>query len=213
MKKKIVKICGMRDEANISAIATLPVDYLGFIFFEKSPRFVSDTINITFPQKRVGVFVNADMNFLVSKVIDYQLDIAQLHGKETPQYIAVLKEKMPNLGIWKAVSVDENTDFEAIKMYESLVSCFVFDTKTPHYGGAGTKFDWQILAKYGGNTPFLLAGGIGADDEAAVKNVFEKYALCEGIDLNSKFEISPALKNADILRGFISELKNQFIMG
>ncbi len=204
----IIKVCGMREPENIEAVSKLPIDYLGFIFYEKSPRFVSQRVrDAAIGQKKVGVFVNADIDFVLSKVIDNQLDIAQLHGSEPPQYLADLKARKPNLTLWKAFSVDADFDFDQTLQYENLADIFLFDTKTPQHGGAGVKFDWSLLEKYKGKTPFLLAGGITPDDTDVVKSL--KIKQLAGLDLNSKFEISPAFKDVEKLRLFIQKIKSK----
>jgi phosphoribosylanthranilate isomerase len=210
MKSLKIKVCGMRDVENIKAVSALPVDYMGFIFYEKSPRYVSnfpsleDLESFGFKANKVGVFVNADLHFVLSKVLENQLDIAQLHGKETVEYISELKFMMPHLGIWKAFSVDETFDFNETEAYENIADMFLFDTKSPQHGGAGIKFDWSILTQYQGNTPFLLAGGITENDVEAIKNLKTQIPTLFGLDLNSKFESAPALKDAEKLKRFLS---------
>ena len=214
-----IKVCGMRDADNIAAIGALPIHFLGFIFHEKSPRFVTNAAESLekCPEDltRVGVFVNADIDFVLSKIIDFELNAVQLHGTETPLYVHDLAASMwqkhkiqplVEVEIYKAFSVDETFDFKKTRDYEGLVNLFLFDTKTPQYGGAGIKFDWNILEKYEGETPFLLAGGITEDDAEAIKNIELKMENFYGVDLNSKFEIAPAFKDVEKLRGFIEKL-------
>ena len=200
----------MRDVENIKAVSNLPIDYMGFIFYEKSPRYVSnfpslkDLESFGFKAKKVGVFVNADLHFVVTKVLENQLDIAQLHGKEMVEYISELKFMLPHLGIWKAFSVDEIFDFNDTKTYGNCADIFLFDTKSPQHGGAGIKFDWSSLTNYQGETPFMLAGGITENDVEAIKNLKSQIPNLFGLDLNSKFEISPALKDVEKLKRFLS---------
>jgi phosphoribosylanthranilate isomerase len=216
-----IKVCGMRDENNITAVSELPIDYIGFIFYEKSPRYINSTLTKfqtlskllqQINQQKVGVFVNADLDFVYSKVIDYQLDILQLHGKETVEYInqinSKLKTQNPKLTIWKAFSVDENFDFKTTEQYAGLVDMFLFDTKSQQHGGAGVKFDWDILKKYTGKTPFMLAGGINENDADLIRNLKSEIRNLMGVDLNSKFEIEPALKDVDKLKRFFFALNN-----
>jgi phosphoribosylanthranilate isomerase len=215
MSKKVkmslkIKVCGMRDIDNIQAVSALPIDYMGFIFYEKSPRYVSnfpslqDLESFGFKAKKVGVFVNADLHFVVSKVLENQLDIAQLHGKETVEYISELKFMLPDLGFWKAFPVDENFDFKETEPYKNIADMFLFDTKSPQHGGAGIKFDWSILTKYHGEMPFMLAGGITENDVEAIKNLKSQNPKLFGLDLNSKFEMSPALKDVEKLTKFVA---------
>lgn len=209
----------MRDAANIAEVGALPIHFIGFIFYDKSPRYVMDAIETlrSCPDDitRVGVFVNADIDYVLDKIIAYELNAVQLHGSETPLYVNDLalmmwkKHKIqPNVEveIIKAFSVDEDFDFDKTKDYEGLVDYFLFDTKTPKYGGAGIKFDWSILKKYTEETPFLLAGGITEHDVEAVLKLQAEIPQLYGLDLNSKFELAPALKDMAKLRGFIEKL-------
>jgi phosphoribosylanthranilate isomerase len=208
----IVKVCGMRDANNIKALLKLPIDYMGFIFYEKSPRYVGDIlatpINIG-TIKKTGVFVKADIDFIVEKTKTYQLNALQIHWDAPPQYILALKSNLQhnglhNIAIWKAFSVDDSFDFDITKAYEGIADIFLFDTKSPQGGGAGVKFDWSILHNYKGTTPFLLAGGISEHDAEAIRNLQIPTLL--GVDLNSRFEIEPALKDIPKLRKFIKAL-------
>ena len=210
----------MREAANIAEVGALPIHFMGFIFYEKSPRFVTDAIEVlrSCPEDltRVGVFVNADIDYVLDKILEYELNAVQLHGSETPLYVHDLavfmwkKHKIqPNVEveIIKAFSVDEYFDFNKTKDYKGLVDYFLFDTKTPQYGGAGIKFDWSILKKYQEKTPFLLAGGITENDVEAVLELEKEMPQLYGLDLNSKFEHAPALKNIEKLKLFIEKLK------
>jgi phosphoribosylanthranilate isomerase len=214
-----IKVCGMREENNITAVSELPIDYIGFIFYEKSPRYLNKTLQEfgtlgellkNIKQKKVGVFVNADIDFIYSKVIDYQLDILQLHGKETVEFINKIKNQSPTLNpqpsIWKAFSVDENFDFKTTEPYAGLVDMFLFDTKSSQHGGAGVKFDWDILKKYTGKTPFMLAGGINENDADLIRNLKSEIRNLMGVDLNSRFEIEPAFKDVNKLKKLINGL-------
>lgn len=214
-----IKVCGMRDAANIAEVGALPIHFIGFIFYDKSPRYVMDAIETlrSCPEDltRVGVFVNADIDYVLDKIIAYELNAVQLHGSETPLYVHDLalmmwkKHKIQpsvEVEIIKAFSVDEDFDFDKTKDYEGLVDYFLFDTKTPQYGGAGIKFDWSILKKYAEETPFLLAGGITEHDVEAVLKLQAEIPQLYGLDLNSKFEIAPALKDVEKLRGFIEKV-------
>lgn len=214
-----IKVCGMREATNIAEVSALPIHFLGFIFYDKSPRYVMDAIETlrSCPDDltRVGVFVNADIDYVLDKIIEYELNAVQLHGSETPLYVHDLavfmwkKHKIqPNVEveIIKVFSVDEHFDFDKTKDYKGLVNYFLFDTKTPQYGGAGMKFDWSILKKYEEETPFLLAGGITEHDVEAVLKIKAEMPQLYGLDLNSKFEIEPALKDVEKLRGFIEKV-------
>lgn len=208
-----VKVCGMRDFKNIEAVAALDIDMVGFIFYEKSSRHI-DAEDAEFKKhpnvsqlnvSRVGVFVNAEISFLLEKVGTYYLNYVQLHGDESPSYCQNLKAVWPTIKIIKVFSVDEAFDFAKTKPYEPFCDLFLFDTKGEKRGGNGVKFNWQILEKYNGMRPFLLSGGIGVDDGSEIKKLDLK--MLYGIDLNSGFEDAPAVKNVDNLKCFLNRLK------
>ncbi len=223
-KKLKIKVCGTREAENIHAIQSLGVEMIGMIFYEKSPRYVASNVAIrsvlarsaSMESKRsalIGVFVNAPIETIVATIIAYSLDGVQLHGQEDLTYIAALKETIaPRIKIFKAVGIDETFNFETLSLFEPSnnkpapwIDLFVFDTKTPQHGGSGVKFDWSILDNYKGTIPFLLSGGISAEDAEAIKQLNTKQLY--GVDLNSKFEITPALKDIEKLRRFVETLQ------
>ena len=199
-----IKVCGMRDKENISGLLDLKPDYIGFIFYEQSKRFVADFPQIEIPSsvKKVGVFVNEIIEKIIEKVNKHKLDFVQLHGNETSEYCEKLAAK--DIKIIKAFSVDENFDFSATKPFEKCVSLFLFDTKGNNYGGNGIKFNWELLQNYTGKTPFLLSGGISKNDAAEIKKM--KHLAFLGIDINSGFELEPGLKNIKEIKEFKSLL-------
>lgn len=200
----------MREPENIREVLELKPDMMGFIFYPKSPRYVEDAAavgKITFPETliKTGVFVNEEPAIVERIIRDAALDAVQLHGNESPAYCSRIKEL--KCTVFKAFSISEPADFESTKQYEDVVDGFLFDTKTPAYGGSGEKFDWSILDHYTGSTPFLLSGGIGKDDAEAILRM--QHPLMAGIDINSKFEISPALKNTKDLQYFIQKIRKK----
>ncbi len=205
----------MRASKNIAAIAKLPVDLMGFIFYEKSPRFVGSGKDVEPLKKelaelnsilRVGVFVNAEIPVILEKVAAFHLDYAQLHGDESPEYCESLKSSWPELKIIKAFSVDENFDFQITKDYEPFSDLFLFDTKGKNYGGNSLSFDWKLLNKYAGLRPFLLSGGIDLDSAEAIKKL--DFQMMVGVDVNSRFEIEPGLKDVEKIGLFVKRIKN-----
>jgi phosphoribosylanthranilate isomerase len=203
-----IKVCGMREATNIAEVAALPIDYMGFIFYDKSPRYVTDFKATQTDVTKVGVFVNADFDFILSRIVDFDLKMLQLHT-ETPHEIQRLKQYLShkghtNIPIIKVFSVGENFDFTQLIDYEEVADYFLFDTQTPKHGGSGIKFDWNILKQYDLEKPFFLAGGISAADAPAILNLNLKNLYA--IDLNSKFEIRPALKDITLLSTFISQI-------
>ena len=198
----MIKVCGMRDPENIRAVENLHpyVQWMGFIFWQKSSRYVSEKpAYLPTKLKRVGVFVDATIDEVRKKAEDYALDIIQLHGKETPDYIRQLGKRP----IIKALNIASTEDIQQTKAYEGIVDYFLFDTKAKMVGGNGTKFDWSVLEAYQGDTPFILSGGIGPDDAQKIKTFH--HPRLAGIDLNSRFEIAPALKDINQLKQFIYE--------
>ena len=201
MNCALIKVCGMRDAENIREVEALGIDLMGFIFWPKSSRYVSERPSYL-PKKckRVGVFVNEDIEQVKHIAADYALDYIQLHGSESPGYV----QQLHDWQVIKAISLSSRDDIATFKDYEGLVDYFLFDTKCTCMGGSGQQFDWSVLDSYDGNTPFLLSGGIGPDDAERVKAFH--HGKCIGIDLNSKFELSPALKDINKLQEFIKEL-------
>ncbi len=197
----IVKVCGMRDAENIREVEALGIDLMGFIFWSKSSRYVSEKPDyLPTKCKRVGVFVDEDIEVVKKIAQDYALDYIQLHGNETPDYCALLKGHK----LIKAFNIATAEDFVKTKPYEGIVDYFLFDTKGKSVGGNGEKFDWSVLDDYHGTTPFILSGGIGPDDTARIRSFH--HPQLAGIDLNSKFEDAPALKNIQKLKTFLEQL-------
>ena len=205
----VIKVCGMREAENIREVEALGINWMGLIFWPKSSRYVSEMPDYL-PQdvKRVGVFVNEDLDTVKKKADDYVLDLIQLHGSESPDYIRTLKAPSSinplTSSIIKAFNIATADDFEQTKDYEGLVDYFLFDTKGPSVGGNGVQFDWDVLKDYHGKTPFLLSGGIGPDDAGRIQAFH--HPQCIGIDLNSRFELSPGLKDINKLKTFIQAL-------
>lgn len=199
------KICGMGSPENILEVAALQPDYLGFIFFEKSARnFKGNIPELSDSIIKTGVFVNATFEFVVEKIKQYNFGAVQLHGKESPEYC----EKVKKLGVevFKVFSIKNDFDFDTLKPYESIVDYFLFDTKGEHPGGNGFVFDWTVLKKYNSKIPFILSGGIGLSEAEAVKEIMKSDLPVYALDLNSKFEIEPAVKDIGILKEFLNKI-------
>jgi len=202
----IVKVCGMRDAENIREVEALGVDWMGFVFHRTSPRFVGELPDYL-PQraKRVGVFVDETEEQIMETVQLFRLDMVQLHGHETPDFCSCIRSK--GLKVIKAINVQNTFSTEEVSFYERACDYFLFDTKTPLPGGSGQKFDWSSLSAYRGTTPFLLSGGISPDDADRVEAFV--HERCIGIDLNSRFETSPAYKDIHLLQSFIDKIKRK----
>lgn len=199
-----LKICGMKYPSNIMETAQLQPDYLGFIFYEKSPRFFYGGLpEIAKSIQKVGVFVNAAAEEILAKVKQYDLQLVQLHGNESPEFCYLLKHN--NITIIKAFSVDDAFNCNEIQPYESTCDYFLFDTKGKNPGGNGTAFNWQLLQNYPSQKPFFLSGGIGLDDIEKIKKL---HLPIHAIDVNSKFEIRPGLKNTQQLILLQNELSS-----
>ncbi|GAB6007575.1 phosphoribosylanthranilate isomerase [Dysgonomonas reticulitermitis] len=205
-----IKVCGMKYPGNIRELNKLPVDFTGLIFHKKSPRYVDDLkpadIRNSFHggKEKVGVFVNADMDYIIQMVNEYTLYLIQLHGDESPDFCKELNKTAP---VIKAFSITENFDFDQTKAYEDICDYFLFDTKTPRHGGSGLKFDWKILDRYSGNTPFFLSGGISSEDAERIKEI--QHPQLYAVDLNSRFETAPGLKDIELVEQFIKRLKDE----
>lgn len=200
----------MKYPQNIKRLTELPIDFIGLIFHKKSPRYVDDLRQVNIlnsfsgAKKKVGVFVNADMDHIVQMVSKYALDLIQLHGDESPDFCEELNKTAP---VIKAFSITENFDFDQTKAYENKCDYFLFDTKTPQYGGSGLKFDWKILNEYSDKTPFFLSGGISWEDAERIKEI--QHPRLYAIDINSKFETSPGLKDIELVEQFIKQLNDE----
>ncbi len=196
----------MRNPENIMEVAALSPDYMGFIFYEKSKRFVGEDFMIpnTFPERinRVGVFVNEDTKKILKKVDQYQLDYVQLHGGESVDQCKALVEN--GIGVIKVFSVDDEFDFTPTMSFAAYVDFFLFDTKTDDYGGSGKSFDWNLLDKYDQQIPFFLSGGLSLENIASVLK-FENLNL-HSLDINSGVELSPGVKSVDKIRSVVSIL-------
>lgn len=214
----IIKVCGMRDADNIRQIDELDgVDWMGFIFFLPSSRNVGEEPHYL-PQhsKRVGVFVNATVEDIWNRQLEFGFDLIQLHGNETANFCQTLRQHLKaGTQLIKMIQIGSPNDLEKTQQYEGLVDYFLFETKCKSYGGSGKQFNWDILQHYQGQTPFLLTGGIGPDDADKVRAFLSTLnaknstlnTLFAGIDLNSRFETAPALKDVKLIQEFINKLK------
>ncbi|MCU0340309.1 MAG: phosphoribosylanthranilate isomerase [Spirosomaceae bacterium] len=204
-----LKVCGMRDTANITELLELKPDFVGFIFYDKSARYVADTLDEallrSFPKaiKKVGVFVNANLDTILKIVKKYDLSYVQLHGNETPDFCRLLKSRGVN--IIRAFSIDESFNFWSLNNYKPHCDYFLFDAKGPNPGGNGVAFDWEILKRYDNEKPFFLSGGLSLDNIAQVADL--KGLKIYGLDVNSKFETSPAMKDIEKLRQLVEILR------
>ena len=197
-----LKICGMRNPQNITDIAALNPDYLGFIFYEKSKRYVGEdfdeaaTYHLPKGIKKIGVFVNASMEYVLSKVKRYDLDLVQLHGEETPEFCRDLQ--MKNITIIKVFAVGQTFNFAQLEPYKPHCDYFLFDTKGKEKGGNGITFNWDVLKDYDNEKPFFLSGGLNLENIGKVKELGDLNILA--IDVNSGFETEPGLKDVESIK-------------
>ncbi len=203
-----IKICGMKFPENIYEIASLKPDYLGFIFYEKSPRnFENNIPNLSNSIKKVGVFVNTSFEEIQEKVKQYDLDFVQLHGDENPEFCHLLQQN--KFKVIKSFSIDNQFNFNTLSKYNNYCDYFLFDTKGTNYGGNGITFNWSVLENYHLDKPYFLSGGIGIENIDEVKSFLTKdYAKnCIAIDCNSKLELSPGLKSTEKTKQLINAFK------
>src|ERR1700744_5868182 len=203
-----IKVCGLRDKENIKAVAALSPDYMGLIFYGLTPRFVGefplenlDSVPSTII--KTAVFVNEAAENISTIIDKYKFDAIQLHGNEGPEICALFKGRVK---VIKAFGLSEDFDFEQLYAYVDHVDFFLFDTKTNIHGGSGRSFDWDILNKYELDIPFFLSGGLSLDNLDEVKNI--THPQFYGVDLNSRFETEPALKDIEKLKQAFAMLKH-----
>ena len=204
MKNVKLKICGMKETENITEISALQPDYLGFIFWEKSKRNMTLDAIPELPEtiKKVGVFVDASIQEIAAKINQYQLDVIQLHGNESVIFCRNVKKL--GVEVIKVFSMNSNFNFSLVKEYVLVVDYFLFDTKGKLPGGNGVTFDWKILENYRCDTPYFLSGGIGTTEIDGLKEFLKSPAAkkCYAIDVNSRFEKKPGIKNKIKLQKF-----------
>ena len=200
-----LKVCGMRELENISALSELHPNYIGFIFWSESSRFV-DKKTPPLDKKiiKTGVFVDATFDYILTKIKDHQLDAVQLHGQESCSYCKVIKDY--GLKVIKSFSIKNTFDFNTLEDYENSCDYYLFDTKGKLPGGNGFNFDWKILNEYPSQKPFFLSGGIGVDNLNEIKKLVKTKLPIHAIDVNSKFETAPGNKNIELLKKFKKEI-------
>ena len=201
-----LKICGMKESNNIKSIENIEPDYMGFIFWEDSPRYIKDKIPLLKNTiKKTGVFVDSNIEYVTKAIENHNLQAIQLHGNESPEFCAKLMNKQ-NIELIKAFKVDDSFNFDELKIFENQCDFFLFDTKGELPGGNGSVFEWSILKDYKHEKPFFLSGGIGIENVDELINLKKTRLPIYAVDVNSKFESQPGLKKLNLLEEFKNKL-------
>lgn len=199
-----IKVCGMKDADNICELAKLPIDYIGFIFYNQSQRNVEQMPEVEIPAsiRKVGVFVNQTVTEIRKKIIEAGLQVVQLHGAESPEVC----EQVRHMGVQviKAFGIHKEFDWGKLTQYSTHVDYFLFDTKSKQHGGSGCTFDWEILEGYNLTTPYFLSGGLSTENIRSASLIADNRLI--GLDLNSKFEITPGIKNIKELQKALNRI-------
>ncbi|UXX78915.1 phosphoribosylanthranilate isomerase [Reichenbachiella carrageenanivorans] len=200
-----IKVCGIRTQSNLTFLSNSAVDFIGFIFYDKSGRNFNEgeLLNgIDTQKQKVGVFVNESIAQIETLARMYGLDYIQLHGDESPEFCQTLKTK--GYKLFKAFALKDQLP-DGLEDYEPHIDCFLFDTKGKAYGGNGAQFDWSVLDQYKLEKPFVLSGGIGPKDVESIRAI--RHPQLFAVDINSRFELAPGEKDEQKLKVFIEELK------
>ena len=205
-----LKVCGLKNEENILQMLGCNPDYIGFIFYAKSPRYVGKELSVEFTQsikttKKVGVFVNENEVTILDIASRYGLDFVQLHGNETAEFCNEIRESVP---VIKAFQIDEDFNFSMLEEYESACDYFLFDSKSQQFGGSGNVFNWKKLDEYNLQKPFFLSGGIDLENIDEVLHLKSQYSNLIAIDVNSRFETESGIKDIEKIKLVSNKIKN-----
>lgn len=207
-----IKVCGNTVLEQLKELSNLPIDYVGLIFYPQSPRCVlqkikaNDFKQLKIPATKVGVFVNASEEEIMKQVEEFGLEMVQLHGDETASFCNKISDQLKVIKAFRITDIDANVDW-LVQEYDEVCDYYLFDKGSAGlYGGTGKKFDWDLLQNSAIKKPFFLSGGIGRNDVAALKTFHHPFFY--GLDVNSRFEISPGIKNLNLIKDFAEELKN-----
>ena len=205
-----IKVCGLTDPGNVLAVAETEPDYMGFIFYRGSNRFIGEEPDprlfncVPRGAKKVGVFVDEKINKILASSVTAGLEIVQLHGNENDKLCSELKSS--GLVVIKSFNIGRDFRFEMLINYLPVCDYFLFDTKSEIHGGSGKKFNWSKLEEYTLDKPFFLSGGIGPDDSGEIEKI--SNSALYAVDINSRFETVPGIKDASLVKRFINELKS-----
>jgi phosphoribosylanthranilate isomerase len=206
-----IKVCGITQLKQLQQLEAINIDFAGLIFYKESPRYVGDKLSkkeiksADFDLKKVGVFVNPELIDVLDAIDDYGLDVVQLHGDETPGMCDDLSSEVEVIKAFRIKDVDADID-AMVKEYDEVCDYYLFDKASDYsIGGTGKQFDWGILKKAKIEKPFFLSGGIGPDDAAKIKAF--RHPDFFGIDINSRFEKEPGIKDMGLVLGFKQAMK------
>ena len=202
----IIKVCGLNNSENINQLMKLDLDFMGIIFYEKSSRFFSSDVLPKSEKKYVAVFVDESLEVIKKLINIYKFEYVQLHGNEDEKFC---KELSNFCNVIKAFRIDDTFDLNDIEKYSKYCKYFLFDTFTESYGGSGKKFNWDLLLNYDHKKDFILSGGINLELISSIKKLNNQLPNLIGVDLNSKFEIKPGLKDINRVKKFIKSIKNE----
>ena len=207
-----LKVCGTTNFEQLQKLDQLGVDFAGLIFYEKSKRFMGEKLNTqkleirNLQIQKVGVFVNAEANNIKKEVEEYGLSYIQLHGDESAEFCKEVKSFVP---VIKAIRINEESDFEKdLQVFDKACDYLLFDTDSKQYGGSGKQFNWDRLKQANISKPFFLSGGIGIEDIDKVKNF--RHPMLFAIDVNSRFESEPGIKDMGKVEQFMNALNNGY---
>jgi phosphoribosylanthranilate isomerase len=212
-----IKVCGLTSVNQVRQLNELGIEFAGFNFYKRSPRYVHKSMPSTAIKKmrgkinKVGVFVDEDVDEVLRTVDDCGLYLVQLHGNESPHYCEKISNYITVIKVFR-LSDDDNVEWK-IKDYYDVADMFMFDTDTTAFGGSGKKFNWQLLKDIKIKKPFFLAGGISVDDADELKK-FSQQAVAKdlfAVDINSKFEITPGVKDIELIKGFKKRLNEPLL--
>lgn len=196
-----LKVCGLTQPDNLKQVLELKPDYVGFIFYKHSPRFVDSVLPyFSSATKKTGVFVNSTIDFISEKIQSHLLNAIQLHGEETPEFCSELKSQ--SVEIIKTFRLGRKVDFNTMKPYQEVCDYYLFDTKSKKYGGSGKQFDWSLLHQYPFEKPFFISGGIDVNHITEIKTLQTRNSFLYSVDINSKFEVIPGVKEVQKIAGF-----------
>ncbi|MGN6542491.1 MAG: phosphoribosylanthranilate isomerase [Ginsengibacter sp.] len=208
-----IKVCGNRDLNQLKELENLEIDYAGLIFYPQSPRYVlkeisgNDVRDLNLSIPKVGVFVNAAEEEIMQQIEDFGLNLVQLHGDETASFCSRISNQIKVIKAFRITDFEANVDW-LVKEYDEVCDYYLFDKANAGlYGGTGEKFNWNLLENSVIGKPFFLSGGISSEDAEALKSFHHPFFY--GVDVNSRFEKEPGIKDVKLIKEFVNQVKNK----